>query len=567
MEESGKPKAGYTWRYERAEFGGMPVLVTSEFAGELRALQAELAEEEGDEQAEAAGQVWPGLDSLAGEMPLPSVSIGHAVPAAVESGRCPEGLAGILRDAAASAPIRLCTPVLLPEVSEVLAAGVPELSVSVPGVGSLLSASGPLAELARRAATARGADHALVSVAGCTSANRAVMAMIASRFPGRPVAVPLNAHHSVLNAAQVCGVPVVFLRQHVLGAFDAVLPPSAAAAGDVLRAHTDIAAVFVTSPSYEGVLAPVSEIADVVHSLSDDCVLVVDQAWGAHLGVSAAMPASAISLGADVVCESTHKQGGAPNQAAVLLWRNGRVDGGAMRSAYRAEVTTSPSYPLLAGLDTALRALHSPRGRARLRGVAELGDTMRAGLASLGFVVLDADRAGRQVDPMKVTVSAAARGYSGYEVAGHLARAGIAVERAGLRSVVMIIPYDVPADVLDRVLDGFATLPAPAGGVAELPVWAGHSVQELVSLQPQRNNEQRVAIRDSVGMVCAEMVECYPPGVAVLVPGMVITAEAVYYLEAVRLAGGEVVSSDPDFSTVSVLDAHVPSMNELYPAG
>ena len=62
-----------------------------------------------------------------------------------------------------------------------------------------------------------------------------------------------------------------------------------------------------------------------------------------------------------------------------------------------------------------------------------------------------------------------------------------------------------------------------------------------------------MALREAVGEVCAELVTTYPPGIPVIAPGEVVTAEAVDYLAEVLAAGAHVHgTADPALRTVRV---------------
>ena len=64
---------------------------------------------------------------------------------------------------------------------------------------------------------------------------------------------------------------------------------------------------------------------------------------------------------------------------------------------------------------------------------------------------------------------------------------------------------------------------------------------------------QRVPLQNSVGRACAELLCPYPPGVPLLFPGEIVTAQAVEALRATRAAGGVVVgASDASLETVLV---------------
>ena len=61
----------------------------------------------------------------------------------------------------------------------------------------------------------------------------------------------------------------------------------------------------ITSPTYEGIIADIREIARIVHE--KDRILIVDEAHGAHLGLVQDMPDNAVRQGADLVIHSLHK--------------------------------------------------------------------------------------------------------------------------------------------------------------------------------------------------------------------------------------------------------------------
>ncbi len=62
--------------------------------------------------------------------------------------------------------------------------------------------------------------------------------------------------------------------------------------------------------------ADVEGCAAVAHAAG--VPLVVDQAWGPHFGFHPAVPASALTLGADAMITSTHKIVGSLTQSAML---------------------------------------------------------------------------------------------------------------------------------------------------------------------------------------------------------------------------------------------------------
>src|SRR5690606_36993078 len=97
------------------------------------------------------------------------------------------------------------------------------------------------------------------------------------------------------------------------------------------------------SPTYFGAVADVAGLAEVAHSRGT--ALIVDEAWGAHLSFSPALPASALQSGADAVLSSVHKIVGSITQSAILHLGDagGRLDEAVLDRSVTAVESTSPN--------------------------------------------------------------------------------------------------------------------------------------------------------------------------------------------------------------------------------
>jgi len=116
-----------------------------------------------------------------------------------------------------------------------------------------------------------------------------------------------------------------------------------------LDEEKDIQAVFLVSPTYDGIVSDVSRIAEITHKR--DIPLIVDSAHGAHFGFHPYFPENAVRQGADLVIHSLHKTLPSLTQTA-LLHVNGRlVDRERLRRFLGIFQTSSPSYVLMAGMD------------------------------------------------------------------------------------------------------------------------------------------------------------------------------------------------------------------------
>jgi arginine/lysine/ornithine decarboxylase len=65
---------------------------------------------------------------------------------------------------------------------------------------------------------------------------------------------------------------------------------------------------------------------------------------------------------------------------------------------------------------------------------------------------------------------------------------------------------------------------------------------------------ETLAADKAVDRLCAELICPYPPGIPVLMPGEIITREAVDYLQQVLTAGGKITGcSDRSLQTLKVV--------------
>jgi len=246
------------------------------------------------------------------------------------------------------------TPSIAPHVVEAMdKIARHECSVSAAGLtlrdGSCLGTfngdSGTFAASRALAAELYGADTAYVLTGGSTSGNHIVSKLLAAR--GSRVLVVADAHHSTVLALTADEVDSLRLEVDYDRTFEAALAPTAARIAGALRLFPGVDAVWITSPSYEGEVADVAAIADVVHAY--DAMLIVDAAWGAHFPFHPELPATPCALGADVAVTSLHKLGGGPQSTAVLAYRADRIAASEIDDARTTVITTSPSMVLLGG--------------------------------------------------------------------------------------------------------------------------------------------------------------------------------------------------------------------------
>ncbi len=419
---------------------------------------------------------------------------------------------------------------------------------------------GYLSDAEGRAARLFGADVCRFSVGGSTHGNQA-LALAVGR-PGDEVVVSRTLHRSLLLGLVLAGLRPVWVQPEVDRITGLPVGVSPDKVSKALAEHPRAVAVFLVEPSYVGTFSDIGEHARVAHAA--DVPLIVDAAWAAHFGFHPGLPPHALQAGADAMVTSAHKALPAYTQAALVLARTSRIDVARFDRAFEATHTTSPAGAILASIDAA-RALLEFHGERLLErtiiAVEDARDRLRQvpGLEVLG---------GPSVDPTKLSVALSGTGAHGVAVEADLIDAHMPVEMADRDTIVALVTMaDEPA-VVAAYAEQLATLIERHRGTPRtLETAAAWIVEPRLAATPREaffGRTVRVPIAEAIGRVSAELVAPYPPGVPVLAPGELVTAEAVAALFEARNDGVRIAyAADPQLATLDVL-RDVPGVPGIY---
>ena len=421
------------------------------------------------------------------------------------------------------------------------------------GLGSMKAASDVLSGAEQAGARLWGADWCRYSTGGSTHVNQ--VAALAIGRPGDTVLVSRTAHRSTLSGLILAGLQPVWLPTEVDARSGLPVGVAADAVTTALADHPEAVGVFLVEPSYVGTLSDLAAIVDSAHGRN--VPVVVDQAWGAHFGFHPAYPPHALQAGADLMIASAHKTLPAYSQAAIVAARTLRLDAGRLDRAFDTGATTSPAGAILASIDASRALLASDTGRARLDEVLHLVTHARRRLADAGVTTLDpADFAVGRIDPAKLVIVLDSG--DGLAVEDRLIAAGVPVEQADRDTLVAIVTMLDDRTTVDRLVDAIVQA---HDGTAEVPrrgpsaVWTAPAPQ--IVLTPREAffaRHEVVPADEAIGRVSAELIAPYPPGIPLLAPGELITAEVVAALRAAASAGIRIAyATDPALNRFAIV--------------
>ena len=437
-----------------------------------------------------------------------------------------------------------------------------------PALGRLLASDAPLygavdtVRLARgllataegKAAALWGADWCRFSVGGSSHANEALA--LALGRPGDTVLVTRTAHRSTLAGLVLAGLRPVWIDNDVDPRFGIPAGLSLDSLRRALDEHPDAIAVLCVEPSYLGTIGDVAEIVRMSHAAG--LPVVVDQAWGAHLGFAPGYPAHAMALGADAMVISAHKTLPSFTQASLILARTGRLDADRLERGFDVAHTTSPSGAILASIDAARALLASSTGRDLLAQTAERVEVLRRRLRRTGLVIPGPDDFEGRFDPAKLVILTAPTGRSGLDLERELLAAGISLEMADRDTLVPIVSMLDDDDTLSRLggelLDAMGRLGGQPREIKLASQWGSFSPQVVTPREAFFADRETVPFDQAAGRIAAEAVAPYPPGVPVLVPGEQVTPDALTRLREAAAAGLVIrYAADPGLTTLQVL--------------
>ncbi len=295
--------------------------------------------------------------------------------------------------------------------------------------------------------------------------------------------------------------------------------------------ETPCKAVFLTSPTYRGMVDDVFSIAKVVHERG--AVLMVDSAHGAHFPFSDEFPP--LPYSADVYCVSTHKTLFAMTQSAVLFAnRTCPYTRGEIQQAVNMFQSTSPSFELMLSIEEAVLCPRSYRDHFQ-----RLERFKKALLAISGVSLLGSENV-YITDKTRLNISLA--GMSGRSLNEIFENRGIYPEMADGECVTLITtPYDEDEWYVRAIYAVEAA--AAACGPDTQPQEPDNAMIKGEYRMSIRDavfaNKKHVPLEDAAGYVASDPAGVYPPGVATLFPGELISDEAVEKLITLRSRGAE----------------------------
>lgn len=380
-------------------------------------------------------------------------------------------------------------------------------------IDELLQSPNAVDESRRLMASVYGSDKTWYSVAGATLP---VTAAILAAFPfGATVYVDRAMHRSVLSALVIGGYQVRWMYPPLLGA-GLPLPLTT-----VPTDFSGVEGLVLTRPTYDGLAGPIDPWVERAHS--HNVPLVVDEAHGSHWR-GPSYPLSALLAGADLVAHGVHKNEATLTGTGLLHLKGERVTEHTVDRWWRALETSSPSYLLLASLDRLQWERRQPEAALAWEQLAQQMRELWTVMEDRGLRVLQpwAERHHLAVDPSRLTLLG-----DGPAIRDHLARFG-QVEKVTPNSCTLFV---TPGQRLEEIGAAVENVPRIGGPDTEGPAISYPALPSVMTIREAWSRTGRwVPLDESRGLVAADALTPYPPGIPMAVPGEVLTDDIIKWL-------------------------------------
>lgn len=408
---------------------------------------------------------------------------------------------------------------------DILSIDVTELS----GLDDLHSPFECIDEAQQLLADVYGVEKSYFLINGSTVGN---LAMILSCCGEHDIVlVQRNCHKSIINGLKLAGANPIFLDPWIDEAYNVPVGIHNEVIKEAIEKYPNAKALILTHPNYYGMGVDLEASIGYAHAYK--IPVLVDEAHGAHFCLGGAFPKSALAYGADIVVHSAHKTLPAMTMGSYLHINSNLVKEEKVSTYLSMLQSSSPSYPIMTSLDIARFII----ARIKEEGHDEIVEFLREFKEELSSIPQIAILQYPLQDELKVTVQTRCQ-LSGYELQSVFEKVGIYTEMADPYNVLFILPLQANKEYMKAIemirvaLQHYEVKDKREsirytykGEISPLP----YTYKQLEGYETKV-----VSVEEAVGMIAAEMIIPYPPGIPLIMYGERITSEhkeQIMYLE------------------------------------
>lgn len=333
------------------------------------------------------------------------------------------------------------------------------------------------------------------------------------------ILVQRNTHKSVMNSIIINDLNPIYINTKYDEENALFLGIELENLKNILEENSIQFAIFV-SPNYYGGILKLKEIVRLCHS--HNVYVIIDEAHGSHLYFSHMKEFCANFSGADIVINSTHKTIPSLTQTALLHVNNDRVDVDKLKKVINIYTTTSPSYLFLISQEEGIDYMVK-EGYKKLEILRKELDKISKDTGIMSYNINDSTIA--SYDTMKFLFRLPI--LSGIEIVKkfHL-EYNIRLEMGDLYYALAIFSPLTEICELRKFIDVILSL--RNGEYKKIAKLKFPTSKRIISPRKAFDSPSIYKnLKDSYGMISANNVAFYPPGIPIISYGERITKEII----------------------------------------
>lgn len=422
-------------------------------------------------------------------------------------------------------------------------------TTEIPGTDNLHSPEECIKESLKRASEVFKSDKTFYLVNGSTCGIEA--AIMASVNPKEKIILNRDCHQSAINSCIIGDIDPIYVNPSINKDSNTLSGVSFDDVKSVIDSNLDAKAVFLTYPTYFGDVFDLKSICSYAHEKG--MTVIIDEAHGAHLGLSEKLPETALSQGADIVIQSTHKTLPSFTQSSMIHIKGNRININKLTNMLRITESSSPSYLLMASLDIAVD-IYEKNGFDLMDKLLSNIDEFKSELYKFKNIKVDESK-----DYTKIFLNTKKLGITGHELENILRENyNIQVELSNYYGVLLIATIGNTKDEFLKLKDVLFEIDKIYKKEDHLKSVSYPIKLPKKILSPREAfymDKKNVKIENSIGKISGEYIIPYPPGVSLVSPGEEITKEVIEYIIECKSKGMNVNGvKDSELRFIQVID-------------
>lgn len=388
-------------------------------------------------------------------------------------------------------------------------------------------------------------------VNGTTSGIEA--AILSCVGAGEKIILNRFCHKSAYNSCVISKAIPVFVKEEIDYENSVIKGASISDYMEKIEENKDAKAVFITRPTYYGMVFEIEEIIKLAHSYG--MVVIVDEAHGSHFGLNEKLPDSALNFGADIVIMSIHKTLPSITQSSIIVYQGNLVDTSRLKYYLNVFQSSSPSYIMMMSLELAFE-IYKVHGKELMDEL--INNIYRFKRRIRNYRIFETD------DITKIFINTIEKGINGYDFAKILRHQyNIQVEMSNYCGVLLLCSIGNSSEDFDKMREAMEDISKKrifgieqdffedefekdvnkkSDGLKSLSNSRKISLRlpsiipkmEIIPSKAMEIKTERVVLDEAVGRICGEFVIPYPPGVCLIGPGEVVSAEIIDFIKSAK---------------------------------